>query len=103
MESTPPETPTSSVCGSAASAASQGWSGDVDMIPVYRVRAAAQSSRMDEDDDLQRPKAKRRWGSMGYIILIIIAVLIAVCVVLPLGEGIRSIFQRLTDAFQQGK
>ena len=58
---------------------------------------------MDEDDDLQRPKAKRRWGSMGYIILIIVAVLIAVCVVLPSGEGIRSIFQRLTDAFQQGK
>ena len=58
---------------------------------------------MDEDDDLQRPKAKRRWGSMGYIILIIIAVLIAVCVVLPLGEQVRSVFQRLTDAFQQGK
>ena len=73
------------------------------MIPVYPVRAAAQSSRMDEDDDLQRPKAKRRWGSAGYIVLIIIAVLIAICVVLPLGEQVRSVFQRLTDAFQQGK
>jgi hypothetical protein len=70
------------------------------MIPVYRARAAAQSSRMDEDE---LPKGKRRWGSSGYIALIVIAVLIAVCVVLPLGEEIRGVFQRLTDAFQAGK
>jgi hypothetical protein len=71
------------------------------MNPVYRLRATAQSSRMDDNDE--QPKPKGRWGIVGPVVLIIVATVIAVCVVLPLGEGVRSVFQRLVDAFRHGK
>ena len=57
------------------------------------MRAIAQSPRMDED-----PKFKRRWGSTGYIVLIVIAVLLAVFILRPLGQGLTNPFQAITTA-----
>jgi len=48
---------------------------------------------MDED-----PKFKRRWGSTGYIVLIVIAVLLAVFILRPLGQGLTNPFQAITTA-----
>jgi hypothetical protein len=48
-------------------------------------------------------KTPRRWGSMTYIVLIVLAILIAVFVVRPIGLEITGVFQRLTDAFSTGK
>jgi hypothetical protein len=68
------------------------------MIPVYRVRGPAQSSRMDDE-----PNRKRPWSPWQYIVLIVIAILLAVFVIRPIGLQIAGVFQRLTDAFQNGK
>ena len=48
---------------------------------------------MDED-----PKSKRRWGSTGYIVLIVLAILIAVFIIRPLGQGLVNPFQSITSA-----
>jgi ABC-type Fe3+ transport system permease subunit len=71
------------------------------MIPVYRVRAAAQSSRMIDPND--SPRRKRPWSPWQYLTLIVIAILIAVFVVRPVGMQITSVFQTLTDAFANQK
>ena len=67
------------------------------MNPVYRVPGAAQSSRVDNLDD--NPKRKRPWSPWQYLVLVVVAILIAVFVVRPIGLQITSVFQTLTDAF----
>lgn len=67
------------------------------MIPVYRLRGIAQPSLMDD------PTPKRPRSPVGYIVLVVIAVLIAVFVVRPIGQQITGVFQRLTNAFSNGK
>jgi hypothetical protein len=49
------------------------------------------------------PKPKRPWSPFQYIVLIVIAILIAVFVVRPIGLEITGVFQRLIDAFSTGK
>lgn len=49
------------------------------------------------------PTPRRPRSPLGYIMLIVIAVLIAVFVVRPMGQEITGVFQRLTDAFKNGK
>jgi hypothetical protein len=63
------------------------------MFPVYPLRGIEQSPLMDDD-----PKSKRRWGSTGYIVLIVIAVLIAVCILRPLGQSLTNPFQAIGSA-----
>lgn len=48
----------------------------------------------------QPNKSKRPWGGFGYVIIVVIAILVAYFVVLPIGLEIRGVFQKLTDAFQ---
>ncbi len=48
-------------------------------------------------------KLKRPWGGFGYLILVVLAVLVAWFLVLPVGRQVASVFQRLTDAFEHGK
>ncbi len=48
---------------------------------------------MDDDS-----KSKRRWSSTGYIVLIVIAILIAVFIIRPLGQGLTNPFQAITSA-----
>jgi len=45
-------------------------------------------------------KPKRPWSGFGYLILVVIAILVALFLVRPLGLEVRSIFQTLNDAFQ---
>jgi hypothetical protein len=72
----------------------------VGIIPVYRVAAIAQPWLMNQFDD--EPKRKRPWNPWQYIILAVIAILIAVFMLRPIGVEITSVFQRLTDAFNFG-
>ncbi len=44
------------------------------------------------------PKQKKSWGGFGYLILIVIAILVAYFVVLPLGLQVRQTFQTLDNA-----
>jgi hypothetical protein len=46
-------------------------------------------------------KPKRSWGGFGYLILVVIAVLVAYFIVLPIGQQIAGTFQTLTNAFQR--
>jgi hypothetical protein len=71
------------------------------MIPVYPARAEAQPWLMDEFDD--QPQRKRPWSPWQYVILAVVAILIAVFVLRPVGLEITSVFQRLTDAFKNGR
>jgi hypothetical protein len=52
---------------------------------------------------MEKDKPKKPWGGFGYLILVIIAILVAYFVVLPVGREIGSVFQRLTDAFKNGR
>jgi hypothetical protein len=55
-------------------------------------------------DDLEDdPTPKSPWSPWQYIVLVVIAILIAVFVVRPIGLEIPGVFQRLTDAFKYGK
>jgi hypothetical protein len=49
------------------------------------------------------PTPRRPRSPVGYIILIVIAVMVAVFVIRPIGQQITGVFQRLTDAFRTGK
>jgi hypothetical protein len=69
--------------------------------PVYRAPGVAQSSRVDNFED--NPRRKRPWSPWQYLVLAVVAILIAVFVVRPIGLQIVGVFQRLTDAFQNGK
>ena len=67
------------------------------MIPVYRLTGAAQSRVVIDR------KPKRPWKGFAYLVLVLLAILAAYFVVLPLGQEVRGVFQRLTDAFSNGK
>ncbi len=62
------------------------------------MRGAAQPSRMDDE-----PKRKRPWSPWQYLTLIVIAILLVVFVVRPIGQQVTGVFQRLTDALKNGK
>ena len=47
---------------------------------------------------MSKDKNKRTWGGFGYLILVIIAILVAWFVVRPIGMEIRDTFQKLTNA-----
>jgi len=49
------------------------------------------------------PRGKSPWKPWQYIVLVVIAILVAVFVVRPIGVQIMGVFQRLTDAFQYGR
>lgn len=51
----------------------------------------------------QKDKPKRPWSGFGYVILVTLAILVAYFIVLPVGQEVASVFQRLTTAFQTGK
>lgn len=53
--------------------------------------------------ELPKNKPKRPWGGFGYVLLVTIAILVAYFIILPVGQEIASVFQRLTSAFQTGK
>ncbi|MCE0484425.1 MAG: hypothetical protein LV479_09330 [Methylacidiphilales bacterium] len=44
-------------------------------------------------------KRKRPWAGFGYLVIIVLAILVAYFIVLPIGQQIRSVFQTLTSAF----
>lgn len=50
-----------------------------------------------------KDKPKKSWGGFGYLVLVIISILVAYFIVLPIGQEVASVFQRLTDAFKNGK
>jgi len=52
---------------------------------------------------MSEDKPKHPWSPWQYIVLVVIAMLIAVFVVRPIGLEIAGVFQRLTDAFQKGR
>ncbi len=45
-------------------------------------------------------KPKRPWGGLGYVIIVIVAILVAYFIVLPIGQQVHNTFQQLTDALQ---
>ena len=49
-------------------------------------------------DQDETKRQKRRWGSLGYIVIIVGAILIAVFVLRPLSQGAMSPFQVITSA-----
>ncbi len=49
----------------------------------------------DQDETKRR---KQRWGSAGYIVLIVGAILIAVFVLRPLGQTLTNPFSAITSA-----
>jgi len=51
----------------------------------------------------EEKKPHRPWKGFQYLVLVVIAVLVAVFVIWPIGNEVRSVFQRLTDAFANGK
>jgi hypothetical protein len=48
-------------------------------------------------------KSKRPWGGFGYLILVVIAILVAYFIVLPIGRQVGDVFQTLTNALQGKK
>ena len=52
---------------------------------------------------MEKDKPKGPWGGFGYMILAVLAILVAYFIVLPIGEQIRGVFQQLTDAFSGKK
>jgi hypothetical protein len=44
-------------------------------------------------------KPKRPWSGFGYLVLVVIAILVAYFIVLPVGLKIRGVFQSMNDAF----
>jgi len=69
------------------------------MIPVYLLRGVAQSRRMFEGEH----QPKRPWKGWAYLLMIVVATLVSYFLVMPMGESVRSVFQRLIDAFGAGK
>jgi Flp pilus assembly pilin Flp len=49
---------------------------------------------------MQKDKSKRPWGGFEYLILVVVAILVGYFVVLPIGQEVRGVFQKLTNAFQ---
>ena len=43
-------------------------------------------------------KPKRRWGSAGYLVLIVVAILVAVFILRPLGQALTAPFWQITNA-----
>jgi len=52
---------------------------------------------------MENEKLKRPWGGFGYLILIVLAVLVAWFLIMPVGQEVAWVFQRLTDVFKNGK
>ena len=46
-------------------------------------------------------KPKRPWSGFAYLVIVVLAILVAYIIVLPIGQQIRSVFQELTDAFSR--
>ena len=55
------------------------------------------------DDPNEFPRRKSPWSPWQYLTLAVIAILIAVFVIRPVGLQITSVFQTLTDAFANQK
>jgi hypothetical protein len=68
------------------------------MILVYRLRGVAQSCRMFEGQQPKRP-----WGGWIYLIMIVVATVGAYYMIIPMGEAVQSVFQRVADAFTNGR
>jgi ABC-type transporter Mla subunit MlaD len=47
---------------------------------------------------MSKDKNKRPWGGFGYLVIVVIAILVAWFLVLPVGMEIRDTFQQLTNA-----
>lgn len=54
-------------------------------------------SRMEKD------KSKRPWSGFGYLVISVIAILVAYYIVLPIGQQVVGVFQRLVEAFQNNR
>lgn len=52
------------------------------------------------DDMPLDPKDKKPWSGFGFLIIVVLAVLVAYFIVLPVGQEVRSVFQKLTTAFR---
>ena len=52
---------------------------------------------------MEKDKPQRPWGGFGYLILVVLAILVAYFVVLPIGQQIGGVFQQLTNAFSGKK
>jgi len=52
---------------------------------------------------MEKDKSKRPWGGFGYLILVVLAILVAYFIVLPIGQQIHDVFQQLTNAFSGRK
>jgi hypothetical protein len=65
------------------------------------MRGRAQPRRVDDDE--YRPNRPRRWGTKGYLVLIVLAIIIACAVLIPLGAQVRGVFQKLSDALGGAK
>ena len=48
----------------------------------------------------RKDKPQRPWSGFGYLIIVVIAILVAYFIVLPIGQQIMGVFQEITDAFQ---
>jgi len=49
---------------------------------------------------MEKDKPKKPWGGFGYLILIVLVILVAYFIVLPIGQEISGVFQKLTNALQ---
>jgi len=52
---------------------------------------------------MERDKPKRPWGGFGYLILVVLAILVAYFIVLPIGQQVHDVFQQLNDGFSDKK
>jgi hypothetical protein len=51
----------------------------------------------------EKDKSKKPWGGFSYLILIMLAVLVAYFLVLPVGRQVAEVFQTLTNALEGKK
>jgi hypothetical protein len=48
-------------------------------------------------------KQKPPWSDFAFLVIVVLAILVAWFVIRPVGMEIASVFQRLTNAFQTGR
>ncbi len=46
----------------------------------------------------EEKKPKRPWSGFGYVVLVVIAILVAYYILLPVGQQVSGVFQILTNA-----
>ena len=69
-------------------------------ITTDRCLRLALFNRCVHSSNMEKDKPKKPWGGFGYLILIVLVILVAYFIVLPIGQEISGVFQKLTNALQ---